>query len=175
MRALVTYGSSRGSTSTIARWLADWLGAVGIQTDVLPAGQVPGVEPYDAVIVGGALYSGAWHPDARQFVTHHAPMLRERAVWLFSSGPLDDSALRQDIPPTPDVAKLLRLVNGRGHRTFGGRLDPDARGFVAHQMARRRAGDWRSPVRVQRWAMEIARAMKELPESLHGPGNLPAS
>ena len=45
-------------------------------------------------------------------------------VWLFSSGPLDDSAAEGDIPAVPQVQQVAKEIRARGHRTFGGRLTP---------------------------------------------------
>ncbi len=46
-------------------------------------------------------------------VGFHLPL-----VWFFSSGPLDDSAERQEIPPMESVRKLMARVGARGHCTF---------------------------------------------------------
>jgi hypothetical protein len=97
-------------------------------------------------------------------------------VWFFSSGPLDESAERRVIPPVDQVRVLMDRVGAQGHVTFGGRLAPDARGFPASAMAKRRAGDWRRPERIRGWASEIARA---LPAARPGvavtpPGRSPA-
>ncbi|WP_418001870.1 hypothetical protein ACNO8X_16430 [Mycobacterium sp. PDNC021] len=72
-------------------------------------------------------------------------------VWLVSSGPLDDSAERQDIPPTRQVAKLAGRIGALGHVTFGGRLARDVKGFPASTMAKKNAGDWWSRAHIQRW------------------------
>src|SRR5262249_7051280 len=85
--------------------------------------------------------------------------LRGTPVWFFSSGPLDDSAEREAIPPTKQVAILMERVGAQGHATFGGRLTPDAHGFPASAMAKTRAGDWRNPDRIRAWAREIGRAL----------------
>ena len=80
-------------------------------------------------------------------------------MWFFSSGPLDDSADCQVIPPTGQVEILMDRVGAQGHATFGGRLLSDARGFPASAMAKKRAGDWRRPDTIRSWANEIARAL----------------
>ena len=77
-------------------------------------------------------------------------------MWLFSSGPLDDSAGERTIPPVGQVRSLIDRVNARGHATFGGRLAIDAKGFPASAMAKKNAGDWRDPECIRRWAGEIA-------------------
>ena len=105
----------------------------------------------DAVIVAGSLYANRWNRDARRFVRRNTAALRILPVWLISSGPLDDSAKGHTIPPTKQVAKLAARIHARGHITFGGRLTPDAKGFIARKMAKNRAGDWRDEADVKRW------------------------
>jgi len=156
MRALVTYGSKMGGTRGLAEWLADELNADGVPTDLRPADEVTDVDAYDAVIVGGSLYAYRWNKDAKHFVKRNAKALRTKAVWLFSSGPLDDTASEHDIAPTKGVTGLMQRVEARGHRTFGGRLPTDAKGFPAASMARDHAGDWRDRSQVEAWADEIA-------------------
>lgn len=156
MRALVVYGTKRAGTFGIADMVGDALIAAGIETDVRPANHRATVADYDAVIVGGALYANRWHRHARRFVRRYAAELSTRPVWLFSSGPLDDSANRTEIPPVPQVAELMARIGARGHVTFGGRLTPDAAGFPAHAMARTRSGDWRDPARINSWAAAVA-------------------
>lgn len=156
MRALVVYGTKRAGTFGIAEWIGDALTEAGIQTDVRPADQRIHVDDYDAVIVGGALYSGRWHRHARRFVKRYADALRGRPVWLFSSGPLDESAGTSEIPPVAQVQQAIDRIGARGHVTFGGRLLSDARGFPASAMAKRKAGDWRDPDRVRSWANAVA-------------------
>lgn len=96
------------------------------------------LDGYDAVFIGGALYAGRWHRDARRFVKRHPGALRERPVWLFSSGPLDGSAI-EAIPPVPQVQELPTRIGARGHVTLGGRLPADAKGFPASAMAKTHA------------------------------------
>ena len=43
--------------------------------------------------------------------------------------------------------------------TFGGRLEPDAKGFIARRMARTMAGDWRDERQVDEWVAEILREL----------------
>jgi menaquinone-dependent protoporphyrinogen oxidase len=156
MRILLTFGSARGGTEGLAQTVAEGLRDEGFTVDLLPVGQVRGVDGYDAVVVGGALYAARWHKAARRFVKRHAGELKRRPVYFFSSGPLDDSATRREIPPVRGVKALMRRVGARGHMTFGGRLAPDAKGFPASAMAKKRAGDWRDAAQAQAWAGCIA-------------------
>jgi len=156
MRVLVTYGSERGGTQGLAQMVTDGLCAKGLTADLLPPGQVHGLDGYDAVIVGGALYANRWHKDSRRFVKRHIKELKQRQVYFFASGPLDDSATRTDIPPVKGVKDLMQRVGARNHVTFGGRLAPDAKGVVASSMAKKHAGDWRDAGQVRAWAGSIA-------------------
>jgi menaquinone-dependent protoporphyrinogen oxidase len=159
MRVLVTWGSRRGGTAGIGQVIADALRARGVEVVAAPAAEVREVEPFDAAIIGGALYANRWHGGVRRFVNRHAQALRRMPVWLFSSGPLDDSADRAVIPATTEVAVLGERIGARGHITFGGRLTADARGFPASAMAKTRSGDWRRNDRIRAWAGEIADAL----------------
>lgn len=156
MRVLIVYGSKRGGTAGLAAMIGNALEAAGVTAEVAPARTVRSLDGYDAVVAGGALYATRWHRDARQFVRRHAAALAAVPVWLFSSGPLDDSATRTEIQPAAQVRKAMQLSHARGHATFGGRLAPDARGFPASSMAKKMSGDWRDPAHVSRWADDLA-------------------
>ncbi|HET6950468.1 MAG TPA: flavodoxin domain-containing protein [Acidimicrobiales bacterium] len=162
MRALVTYGSTMGGTAGLARMIGAELVRHGVAVDIVPADRVRTLYPYDAVIVGGALYGGRWHRDARRFVAGRSGELRTLDVWMFSSGPLGDDVQQPDTPPVSQVAALARRVHARGHATFGGCLPADARGVAARKLARTLAGDWRDPDQVARWAASVARELRAL-------------
>lgn len=165
MRVLITWGTQRGGTEDIARIIGEQIRSDAVDVDIVPANQTGRLETYDAVIVGGALYANRWHHDARRFVLRNTEALRRIPVWLFSSGPLDDSAEHDAIPPTTQVKVLMDRIGARGHVTFGGRLVPDAKGFPASAMAKTHAGDWRNPERIRTWAAQVAR---ELPTAEPG-------
>jgi menaquinone-dependent protoporphyrinogen oxidase len=156
MSVLVAHGSKRGGTEGLANMVADALREEGYTLEVAPARGVRRLEGYEAVVVGGALYASRWHRDARRFVKRHARELQKRPTYLFSSGPLDDSATERDIPPVKGVQELIDKIGARGHVTFGGRLGPDAKGFPASAMAKKKAGDWRDQDHVRSWAHVVA-------------------
>ena len=156
MRVLVAYASKQGGTAGLAEWIGEALEHSGMSVDVLAVTHVVDIESYDAVIVGGALYVFRWHADARRFVKQHAEALRRRPVWLFSSGPLDDSATQKDIPPVRSVRKAMDRVGARGHVTFGGRLLPGGKSALP-------VGDWRDHSHVDRWVKEIVDELTGLP------------
>ena len=156
MRALVAYASKRGGTQGIAETIRAALADRGVDAEARAVEDVTSIAGYDAAIVGGALYTMRWYRPARRFVKRNAGALRAMPVWLFSSGPLDASAAEKDIPPVRQVRALMDRIGARGHKTFGGRLSADAKGFPASAMAKKNAGDWRDTEQIRAWANEMA-------------------
>ncbi|MGW7263283.1 flavodoxin domain-containing protein [Streptomyces sp. NPDC054842] len=164
-KVLVTYGSTNGSTKEIAEKVADVLRTAGITAEVLPARSVTDVDAYEAVLVGGALYAGRWHKDARRFTRRHSGALAQRPVWFFSSGPLDSTASQRDIPPVPGVKKAMVRLDVRQHVTFGGCLTEGAHGRIARMILRNgKGGDFRDFAAIENWAQGVA---KELGVMVH--------
>jgi menaquinone-dependent protoporphyrinogen oxidase len=155
MRVLVAYGSTHGGTAGLAETIAAGLSAHGIEADARAAPDVWTLKPYRAVIVAGALYHNRWHRDARWFVHRYADQLRTLPVWLISSGPLDDTAGWGTLPPVPQVKRIAAQIGARGCVTFGGRLEPDTKGFPANAIANKHAGDWRDPEHVHGFVLYL--------------------
>ena len=86
MSVLVTVASRHHSTLEIGQAIARVLADHGIPAEVLPVEEVDIVLGYEAVIVGSGVYAGNWLAPARDLITRCAHTLRERPVWLFSSG-----------------------------------------------------------------------------------------
>jgi menaquinone-dependent protoporphyrinogen oxidase len=160
MRVLIAFGSKRGNTAGLADMIGDAFREAGCGTVVSPADGVYDLAEFDAVVVAGALYANRWHRDTRRFVRRHTGVLRKLPVWLVSSGPLDDSAEHQDIPPTKQVAKLAARIGARGHVTCGGRLSRNVTGFPASALAKTHAGDFRDEAHIRRWAESVVVALK---------------
>ena len=159
MRVLVTWGSKRGGTAGIGAMIAETLRANGVDVVAVPVEQVASLDGFNGVIVGGALYANLWPSRVRRFVNHHVRALRTVPVWMFSSGPLDASADATDIPPVPVVGVLAERIGALDHVTFGGRLEPTAKGFPASAMAKTHSGDWRNADRIHAWADSIAASL----------------
>ncbi|WP_445519803.1 flavodoxin domain-containing protein [Streptomyces sp. NEAU-174] len=159
-KVLVAYGTTNGSTAQIAEAVAQVLRKNGLTAEVRPAPSVANIETYDAVVVGGALYTGRWQKDARRFVRRHRRALATRPLWFFSSGPLDASALERNIPPVSGVRRAMDRLGVREHLTFGGRLEEGTRGRVARMILRNgKGGDFRDFPAIEAWAQRIAREL----------------
>ncbi|MER5467711.1 flavodoxin domain-containing protein [Streptomyces sp. NPDC002685] len=153
---LVAYGTTNGSTARIAETIAEVLRKEGMSAEAVPARSVTSVEPYDAVVVGGGLYAGRWHKDARRFVRRHGRALAGLPLWFFSSGPLDASASERDIPPVPGVKRAMHRLDVTEHVTFGGCLEEGAKGFIARKIVSSgKGGDFRDFEQIEAWAAGI--------------------
>jgi menaquinone-dependent protoporphyrinogen oxidase len=159
MKVLVVHGSKRGGTAGLAEMVGTAFRRLGWAAEVRPAAD-PGPVDADVVVIGGALYANRWHRDARRFARSHRKALADVPVWLFSSGPLDDSARTGDLAAVSQVQAIAADLEANGHMTFGGRLEPGASGFFAHAMAKKYAGDWRDEQQVTEWVHEISRSLR---------------
>ncbi len=170
MRVLVTWGSKSGGTAGIGEVIAEELKKQGFEVTAKPATEVKSVEGFDAAILGGGLYANLWHGPAMRFAERHMAALRKIPVFLFSSGPTNDSADKAELPMPEQVSLLSERLGALGHVTFGGRLSPDAKGFPASAMAKKYAGDWRNFERVRAWAADLAVRLPEAkPGEAHDP------
>ncbi len=162
MKVLVTEASRHGSTREIADAIAEELRSSGLEADLRDADSVTSLDGYDAVVIGSAIYMGGWMAEAKQFVERFEAQLRERPIWLFSSGPLGSD----DPQPAGDpalVPELIEQTNALGHRTFTGKLDRDSLGFgerMIAKMVHAPEGDFRDWDAIRGWAKEIATAMQ---------------
>jgi len=160
MRVLVTAASRHGSTAEIAAALAAQLVRCGLDVTVKPPDGDADPAEYDAVVLGSAVYTGRWLDVARTFAQEHWYELRQRPVWLFSSGPIGDPL--QPVEEGTDGARLLGALGARGHRVFPGRLDRAELGFaetIITRMIRAPDGDFRDFAEIRTWAEEIGRAL----------------
>ncbi|MET9854530.1 flavodoxin domain-containing protein [Streptomyces sp. NPDC006450] len=156
-RVLVAYGTKHGATAGIATEIGKTLREDGLEAVVVRAGEVDDVRGYDAVVLGGALYAGRWSGEAESCADRNEINLKHRAVYLFSSGPVDSSAEQQAIPPVPGVARAMQRLGAREHITFGGSIGAGTPGFIARAMVRAgKGGDFRNPERIRTWAHHIS-------------------
>src|SRR5262245_55773446 len=72
---LVAYATKRGSTREVAETIADRLAWRGFETRVSRADDIADVAGFDGVVLGGSIYMGRWHPDARAFLKRHREAL----------------------------------------------------------------------------------------------------
>ena len=161
MKVLVAAGSKYGSTREIAEAIGAVLSERGLDAEVTSPERVESLAPYDAVILGSAVYAGRWHQDARELVERTGEQLRARPVWLFSSGPIGDPPKPEEDPV--DAAGLVEATGARDHRVFPGKLVRKQLSFPEKAIVmalRAPEGDFRDWEAIRSWASEIADALE---------------
>lgn len=157
MRILLAVASRHRGTWEIGQVVADRLRARGHDVEQRAPQDVAHVRAYDAVLLGSAVYTAHWLPAARELAARCADDLRQRPVWLFSSGLATQPANSANSPL--EVAALRERIGARGHRSFRGRLDRSVLSFAERAIVaggRAREGDHRDMVAVAAWAEEVA-------------------
>jgi len=164
MTVLVTAASEHGATAEIAARIAGALVAEGFEVEVRRPEEVDDLAPYEAFVVGSAVYLGRWLKPAKMFVEAHAEELAERPTWLFSSGPIVGNPPR----PVPDDGRqgdeLASEINARGHKVFPGKLDRSQLNWcerVAVRCAHASEGDHRDWHEVEAWAAAIGGELRQ--------------
>ena len=157
MRVLVTAASKHGATREIAEAICERLIANGVRAWLAAPDDVSTLDSADAVVLGSAVYAGHWLEPARSLVERFEYSLRERPVWLFSSGPVGDPPVPRD--EAVDVADVLKATGARSHAVFPGRIDRSLLGFAERALVRTLRvpeGDFRDWDAISAWADEIS-------------------
>src|SRR5262245_25525829 len=151
---LVAYASRYGSTQEVAETIGVTLREHGLRADVRPAAEFEDLGEYGGIVLGGGIYMGRWHRDARGFVKHFARELGDLPVALFALGPVDDKP-----EPVAGAEKQFRNaldklpVEPISTRLFGGVIDPQKLRFPLNRMPAADIRDWGE---VRSWAGELA-------------------
>jgi menaquinone-dependent protoporphyrinogen oxidase len=179
MPVLVAYATRHGATQGIAERIAETLRSEGLEAEARPAGSVKSLDGYEAFVIGSAAYMYHWLKDAANLVRRNRQLLRDRPVWLFSSGPIggpiDAKGRDQRAVSVPkEIGEFAPAVNARDHHVFFGAYEVDRKpvGFAerlaAPFMSRLPAeardampeGDFRDWPEIEGWARGIAHDLR---------------
>ena len=83
-KILVTYATRTGSTTGVAKAIANTLRENSIEVDVIPMQEVRDVTSYQAVVAGSAIQNRGWLPEAVQFVQTHRNELKKKTFAMFA-------------------------------------------------------------------------------------------
>jgi menaquinone-dependent protoporphyrinogen oxidase len=161
MTVLVAFASKHGATAEIAQAIGEVLESQGVAVEVRRMEEIDSVMPYDALVLGSAIYMGNWLRVARDFVDGHAEAISQRPTWLFSSGPIAGRPAGND---EFDGSAIVEATHAREHHVFGGRLDRDRLGLMERAITsvlHAPSGDYREWDAAAAWATAIARALVE--------------
>ena len=165
---LVTHASRSGSTTEIATKIAEVLRSKSENVTVLPVEEVTDLNPYNAVVLGSAVYMGHWMKEAVTFLETHEDALSTRPVWIFSSGPTGPGNPVERLHgwrfPQAQQAIADRI---KPHEVvlFHGKIELDDLNFGEKIMIRALGaptGDFRDWNAIGAWAEGIARVLRPL-------------
>jgi menaquinone-dependent protoporphyrinogen oxidase len=128
--------------------------------------EVDDLTPYDAVVLGSAVYIGKWRKEAAQFLQNNEQALAERPVWLFSSGPTGEGDPLDLVKGWTFPEKLKPVadrIKPRDITVFHGAIDPQKLNFFLRWMIKNvdsGIGDFRDWDAINAWAEGIADSLK---------------
>jgi menaquinone-dependent protoporphyrinogen oxidase len=165
MRVILMTASKHGSTEEIGDFIAKALAHEGLDVDRYSPGQPIAKDiPFDAAVIGSAVYAGHWLGEARKWISNEWHTLRHVPVWLFSSGPVGDPPMPDEDPA--DIEAIGNVLDVRGHVRFAGKIDKDTLGFGERAIVkalRVEPGDFRDWVAMEEWARSVAASMVTTP------------
>ena len=167
IQVLVAYGTKYGATAEIAERIGQVLRQAGLRADVQPVERVGDLTPYQAVVLGSAVYIGQWRKKAAAFLKANQKALAERPVWLFSSGPTgegDPVTLTQGWRFPSGLQPIADQIRPRDIALFHGAADVNKMNAIEKWMLKNvkaPAGDFRDWEAITAWATAIAAALTE--------------
>ncbi len=165
MRVHVIVASRHGATTEIATAVGEALRERGLDVTFRELDGTTPTDlrfgPEDAIVLGSAIYAGAWIKSARHFLDRYVDEINLHRTWLFSSGPLGEDPTAEGMDPTR-LATLQLDTGAIDHHIFGGRLDRSQLSRAERLLAsavRAPEGDYRDWEEVDDWAGTIADAL----------------
>jgi menaquinone-dependent protoporphyrinogen oxidase len=171
---LVAYATKYGATAEIAQRIGQQLRACVQSVAVLPIADIHDLNPYDAVVLGSAVYIGQWRKEAAQFLTTQEALLAQRRVWLFSSGPTglgDPVELMKGWRFPASLQPVADRLQPRNIAFFHGKLDSQQLTMIDRLMVKgvgAPMGDYRDWKAIDAWAASIASELLSSPPGEFG-------
>ncbi len=163
---LIAYASYCGSTGGVAEAIGQALCGKGAKVDVRLAKSVGDIQGYRAVVVGSAVRSHSWWPEALKFVSEHEDALARMPVAYF----LTCVTLYRDTPesrktalgffdPVLQASPRVRPVD---MGCFAGAIDYSKMGFMYRTVMKSKMkdkgvpeGDFRNWEAIKTWAEAV--------------------
>jgi len=158
---LIAHASRYGSTREVAESVASVLRERMLRVVLRPADEVHDLDEYAGVVLGGGIYMGRWHRDARLFARRFGDDLRGLPVVVFALGPTDDvpehrAASEKQFRKAVEKLHFEPIASA----LFGGAVDPRKLNFPFNHMPPADVRDWDE---IGAWADEVAERFLSLP------------
>jgi menaquinone-dependent protoporphyrinogen oxidase len=167
-KILVAYASKYGATAEIAGKIGEVLRQADLQAEVMPVDSIRDISPYQAVILGSAVYIGKWQKEAVDFLQSHQKTLADRPVWLFSSGPTgegDALALVEGVRLPASLQAVVSRIRPCDIAVFHGYINLNKvnaiEKWAIKSIVKKPFGDYRDWDAIVSWAAGIASALKD--------------
>lgn len=158
-RILIAAATRAGSTIGVATAIGESLSQRGFLVEVKPLNDKPDVSGYQAVVIGSAIRTGNWLPEAVEFVKSNQQALQAVPAVLFS---VHMNNLGQDETSRANRRAYLDsvrpLLPAAQEVYFAGKIDPDKLSFVERwivKMVKSPIGDFRDWTKIKAWAETV--------------------
>jgi len=160
---LVAYESNCGSTSGVAKAVGDVMCRQGAAVDVRHIKNITDVSAYDGVVIGSAVKSASWYPEAIRFVKDNQDHLRQKPVVYFLTclKLYNDTQKNRDIAQSyfDPVLKTVSEIKPKAMEAFAGALDYSKLNMVVRMIMKSKMekqgvpeGDFRDFQKIESWA-----------------------
>ena len=171
-KILVAYASMYGTTGGVSQKIGETLCGLGYQADVKLVDRVDSISGYRAVIIGSAIRSEKWLPNAVDFVKTHRRNLKQlptayflTCLTLYNNPP---EKVRQMVRTFFNpVLETVPEVNPLDYGMFAGVLDYSRIPFSMRMVMKYKMwskgvpeGDYRSWPAIESWAKQLASRFK---------------
>jgi menaquinone-dependent protoporphyrinogen oxidase len=163
-KILVTYASQGGSTAGIAEAIGQTLSTNGTVVDVRPIKEVTDLRSYRAVVVGSAVHSGKWMPEAMAFVGGNQNTLLRVPTAVFQVCMMLAASNEQYKRMVPEwLAPLRAQIRPAAEGSFAGALWPNKYSKLSEKLGLHiflaaihlKAGDYRNWDAIRTWAENL--------------------
>ncbi len=163
-KILVAYASQGGSTQGVAEAIAQALSAKGATVDVRAVKEVSDLGPYQAAIIGSAIHSGKWMPEALEFIERNQNALRRIPTAIFQVCMMMATSNEQYKQMAPGWLDPLKAqIRPVAAQSFAGALWPERYTKLSEKLGLRiflasiklKAGDYRNWDAIRAWAERL--------------------
>jgi menaquinone-dependent protoporphyrinogen oxidase len=158
---LLAYATRFGSTEEAAESVGAALRIAGFEVDIRPVNEVAGLDGYEAVVLGAAIYNARWHPEAHRFLPKNREALEQRPVAIFALGPLSasEAAMQRSMRQLDKELEKYPWLKPVSVEVFIGKIDPAKMGFF-DRLTSPKASDHMDWEAIRLWAEALPIRLK---------------